>query len=53
MLFRSEGASISILKTKTGADKSIEMAAALIAEHPSKLMTHKAEIIGGPIKAHD
>jgi len=50
---QGEGASISIFKTKTGAEKSIKMAAAFIAEHLSKLMTHKAEIIGGPIKAHD
>jgi hypothetical protein len=48
-----EGASLSVLKDKAGADESVHLAADYVKEHLSKLLTQKPEIIEGPIKAHD
>jgi hypothetical protein len=47
-----EGASISVFDAKAGADESIEVAAKLVKEQLSEVLTQKPEIIEGPVKGH-
>jgi hypothetical protein len=48
-----EGASVSVFRDKAGADESIHLAADYLANHMTKLINQKPEIIEGPVKAHD
>lgn len=48
-----EGASLSVFKNREGADESIRLAADFVAQHLSKYVNQKPEVIEGPIKAHD
>jgi hypothetical protein len=47
------GASFSVFKDKAGCDESVRLAADYVQQHMSHLLTHKPEVIEGPIQAHD
>src|SRR5437667_11330714 len=50
---KGEGASFGVFRDKADADESVRLAADLVRDHLSTLMTSKPEIIEGPVVAHD
>jgi hypothetical protein len=48
ILAKAEGASVSVLKDKAGADESVRLAADYIKENLSKFVIQKPEIIERP-----